>query len=335
MIQTSPKKIDNGNLSQLLLSVLTIAILSIIIQDSYALQQQAGKIELNLNPGESKTFKLGLFNDKDVPSTVEIRADGEGSEFLSFSKSVEMPPKVMTYVEFQVSIPMDYQNNILLKPSVYAKEFGEKGGMTVIDIQAKKTVSLIIGNPVIEEKSSQSNIQQTQEPICGPGTVLKDNKCVPIQQGNDQGGLKITGETKEKTSEKTGDKKSSGGCLIATATYDTELAPQVQHLREIRDNLLLTTESGSTFMAGFNEFYYSFSPIIADMERQSPIFKETVKIAITPMISSLSIMSLVDNGSESDVLFFGISVIALNLGMYFVAPTLIALQINKHRKIKN
>ena len=55
-----------------------------------------------------------------------------------------------------------------------------------------------------------------------------------------------------------------GGCLIATATYGSELAPQVQQLRELRDNQLLNTESGSVFMSTFNDVYYSFSPIIAD-----------------------------------------------------------------------
>ena len=60
-----------------------------------------------------------------------------------------------------------------------------------------------------------------------------------------------------------------GGCLIATATYGSELAPQVQLLREIRDNNLLNTESGSAFMETFNDIYYSFSPTIADYERES------------------------------------------------------------------
>jgi peptidyl-prolyl cis-trans isomerase B (cyclophilin B) len=53
--------------------------------------------------------------------------------------------------------------------------------------------------------------------------------------------------------------EEGGGCLIATATYGSELAPQVQQLREIRDNMILSTESGTAFMSGFNQFYYSFS----------------------------------------------------------------------------
>jgi len=120
-----------------------------------------------------------------------------------------------------------------------------------------------------------------------------------------------------------------GGCLIATATYGSEFAPQVQQLRELRDAKLLQTESGSSFMNSFNHFYYSFSPIIADYERKSPIFREVVKIAITPMISSLSILNHVDIDSEDKVLGYGISIILLNIGMYVGVPTMIVLGIRK------
>ena len=112
--------------------------------------------------------------------------------------------------------------------------------------------------------------------------------------------------------------EEGGGCLIATAAYGSELAPQVQMLREIRDNQLMNTESGSAFMTSFNEAYYSFSPYIADMEREHPMFKETVKLAITPMISTLSLMESAE--TESEVLGLGLSVIALNLGMYIGLP---------------
>ena len=81
-----------------------------------------------------------------------------------------------------------------------------------------------------------------------------------------------------------------GGCLIATASYGSELAPQVQQLRELRDNTILQTESGSAFMVGFNQFYYSFSPIIADYERENPAFKEAVKLTITPLLISLTLL---------------------------------------------
>jgi len=129
---------------------------------------------------------------------------------------------------------------------------------------------------------------------------------------------------------KSSNSANGGGCLIATATFGSELAPQVQQLRELRDNHLLKTESGSSFMVGFNELYYSFSPVIADLERQSPIFKEAVKLIITPLITSLSLLNYVDMDSEAEVLGYGISLILFNIGMYFVVP---ALVINKLRRL--
>jgi hypothetical protein len=120
---------------------------------------------------------------------------------------------------------------------------------------------------------------------------------------------------------------SEGGCLIATATYGSEMSQQVQQLRELRDNQLLQTISGTQFMAMFNDVYYSFSPVIADYERENPLFKEAVKLAITPMISSLSLM---DNAkSESEILSIGISVIVLNLGMYLGVPAIVTVGIRK------
>jgi peptidyl-prolyl cis-trans isomerase B (cyclophilin B) len=132
-----------------------------------------------------------------------------------------------------------------------------------------------------------------------------------------------------KSSEK--ESTEGGGCLIATAAYGSEMAPQVQLLREIRDNQLMNTESGSTFMTGFNELYYTFSPTIADMERESPMFKEAVKISLTPLISSLSILNYVDMDSESEVLGYGISLILLNLGMYLGLPAIVVVGIKKRK----
>jgi len=120
-----------------------------------------------------------------------------------------------------------------------------------------------------------------------------------------------------------------GGCLIATATYGSELAPQVQQLRELRDNQLLNTEAGSSFISAFNDFYYSFSPIIADYERENPVFKEMVRLSITPMISSLSILNYVDMDSEIEVLGYGISLILLNIGMYVGIPAIVIIGIRK------
>ena len=154
--------------------------------------------------------------------------------------------------------------------------------------------------------------EPTSDPVCGTGTILKDGICV-------------VDTSKQQEPEK--ESSRGGGCLIATATYGSELAPQVQQLREIRDSKLLQTESGTSFMTGFNDFYYSFSPIIADYERENPVFKEAVKIAITPMLATLSLMEYAD--SESEVLGIGISLIVLNGLMYVGMPVFTILRFRK------
>lgn len=120
-----------------------------------------------------------------------------------------------------------------------------------------------------------------------------------------------------------------GGCLIATATYGSELAPQVQQLRELRDNSLLNTKSGTAFMESFNKIYYSFSPIIADYERENSVFKEAVKLTLTPMLTSLSILNYTDMDSESSVLGYGIGIITLNILMYLGLPAIGLISLRK------
>ena len=122
---------------------------------------------------------------------------------------------------------------------------------------------------------------------------------------------------------------NGGGCLIATAAFGSEMAPQVQLLRELRDNTILQTQSGTTFMTGFNQFYYSFSPVIADYERENQVFKEAVKLTLTPLLTSLTLLNYVNIDTEQEMLGYGIGMILLNIGMYFVAPTVLVMSVKK------
>ena len=155
----------------------------------------------------------------------------------------------------------------------------------------------------VQDKVDDLGSVESSDSVCGSGTIMENGKCVA-----------------EKESE-------GGGCLIATATYGSEMAREVQLLRELRDNQLLNTESGSAFIGTFNDIYYTFSPTIADWQRESPIFNEAVKLAITPMITRLSLMENAE--TESEVLGIGISLIALNLGMYLGIPAVVIVGIKK------
>ncbi len=227
------------------------------------------------------------------PVAVEVK-DGQGQVIIV--RTVQPDANGNFVLKFKVPINAK-SGDFQVSSSV------ESQGETITESQ---TIEVPESKPVSETTKSLS---ETTKPVCGTGTVLENGVCVPAK----------TTKTEEKKS----------GCLIATATFGSELSPQVQLLREVRDNVLLDTHSGTSFMVGFNQFYYSFSPTVADWERQNPAFKEAVKVTITPMLSTLSILNYVNIDSEQEMLGYGTGIILLNIGMYFVAPAIIIVRLNK------
>lgn len=142
-------------------------------------------------------------------------------------------------------------------------------------------------------------LNELRDAACGPGTVMQDGVCVAKEAEPMSG---------------------DGGCLIATAAYGSELSEPIQQLRELRDGTLLRTKSGVAFIAAFNSAYYSFSPTVADWERQSPILKELVRLAAAPLIHILSILNYVDIDTEWDMIGYGTGTILIILGMYVGIP---------------
>ena len=197
---------------------------------------------------------------------------------------------------------------------------GVPGQISAIEIKNPSGETILIRTVTLDEN------KQYFIKFKVPESSEVGNYDVIVNAENDQGVI-VSTKPNEVIIEKNEIEEKGGGCLIATATYGSELAPQVQQLRELRDNQLLQTESGAAFMSTFNDVYYSFSPIIADYEREHPYFKEAVKLAITPMITSLSLME--NANSESEVLGIGISVIALNFGMYLGIPAIVIVGIKK------
>ena len=191
-------------------------------------------------------------------------------------------------------------------------------GEATLRLDEYSSQSTAPSSPAISDQQNNEDIQNLER------IGIQDNESEPQEKINELDNEQFrTGIDNEQVRTE----EEGGGCLIATAAYGSELSPQVQLLREIRDNQLMNTESGSAFMGAFNNVYYSFSPAIADMERQSPMFKEVVKLGLTPMISSLGLME--NANSESEVLSIGISVIMLNIGMYLGVPAVVIVGIRK------
>ena len=80
---------------------------------------------------------------------------------------------------------------------------------------------------------------------------------------------------------------SGSPCLIATATYGSATAPEVQLLRNFRDNSIMHTKVGSSFMIAFNAWYYSFSPTVAAYITTHAAEKSAMKIVLYPLVGIL------------------------------------------------
>jgi len=91
------------------------------------------------------------------------------------------------------------------------------------------------------------------------------------------------------------------GCLIATATYGSELSPEVQFLREFRDRDVLTTFAGSQFMTIFNQFYYSFSPSLAQSIAENEVLRAVTKLLLYPFIGILHLTAMTHNAFPFNV----------------------------------
>ena len=247
-----------------------------------------------------------------------------------------MMPKMIFVLLFvlvtSLTIPQSYAAEVIFdstKKSLTPGEIVELSGIIEKGIEG----DLI----ALEVKSPSGEIILIRTVELGPGGTYNLKFKIPAsaESGNYDiiTNLELAGTEETQVSEDSQSPSSSdGGCLIATATYGSELAPQVQQLRELRDNTLLQTSSGAAFMEGFNSFYYSFSPTIADWERENPVLKETVKLLITPLLTSLSILNYVDMDSEAKVVGYGIGLILLNIGMYFAAPTIVIVKLKKFVK---
>jgi len=126
-------------------------------------------------------------------------------------------------------------------------------------------------------------------------------------------------------------------CIIATATYGSELSPEVQFLRGFRDGTVMSTFAGSGFMKAFNAWYYSFSPYIAQFIAGNTFARAVMKILLYPLIGILHLAATTYNAfsfsHELAVVMAGLVASALIGLVYFSPLAILALALlRRYRK---
>ncbi|PIY90178.1 MAG: hypothetical protein COY74_02890 [Nitrosopumilales archaeon CG_4_10_14_0_8_um_filter_34_8] len=302
----------------------------------YLVQSKCADSIMSINYDDNHL--LGYVMDKGIPSQdppeiMEVFIDNIKSLGYEIGDTIKISAKISNQVvpkEIKL-VFKNSENYVIHEENITTASHGIATLEYVIPNNTKPGVYLMIGtttNDVIWLQRGSSYI--VNEPgVCPPGMYKHLGTC---QDSKDfcksTSGSKCTFDSYRGTCGCV----STGDCLIATASFGSELAPQVQMLREIRDDVVLKTYSGGLFMNGFDTVYYSFSPVIAEFENENPIFKEAVKLFITPMISVLSIMTLAEEGSEFQVITLGISTIGLVVGIYVITPIVVGFKVHRHLK---
>ena len=286
-----------------------------------------GKVIFSNTDSVAHTFTSGMSSDVD-----SVGAVFDSSLAIAGSSFEWSPTVVGEQPYFCIVHPWMEGLIIVQEVGVADEEMMEKEAMMMEKEMMEKEAMMMEKEMMEKEAMMMEKEMMEKEAMMMEKEMMEKEAMMMEKEMMEKEAMMMEKEAMMKDDDKIMDKEG-GGCLIATAAYGTELAPQVQFLREIRDNTVMSTTSGTAFMSGFNQLYYSFSPSIADLERENPVFQEAVRAFITPMISTLSIMTLAEDGSEIEVLGLGISVIALNLGMYVAAPALVGFKV--HQKIKS
>jgi len=126
-------------------------------------------------------------------------------------------------------------------------------------------------------------------------------------------------------------------CIIATATYGSELSPEVQFLRSFRDVTVMSTFAGSEFMKAFNAWYYSFSPYMAQFIAGNTFARAVMKVLLYPLIGILHLAAMTYNAfsfsHELALVMAGLVASALIGVVYFSPLAILALALlRRYRK---
>lgn len=120
-----------------------------------ALQQSGGPLIAYTPLGGSNETKWGIGNNDNVTISLKMRAEGEVANYVSFPTSVEIEPGKFVYIPIQTSLP---KNESLLGKSIagsmYALLEGKSGGQVVINLQAKKSITIIPYEGEVKEKTN-------------------------------------------------------------------------------------------------------------------------------------------------------------------------------------
>lgn len=282
-----------------------------------------------VNPGESSPFEI-LYIDQQTAADV--------ANFTMSATGQETDPKEKALTVISSNSRLDILGTYYINAAVRndGLETADNAIMIVTLYDSDGRV-IAIGKALAEAGQGSSNITAGSQAPFGVAITQKQQTYKTAQYSlvvdsdqyaSDAVVLQVSGPGL------TGDQNQSG-CLIATAAFGSELAPQVQQLRLFRDGIALKTFAGRSFMNVFNGWYYSFSPSVAEYERDALWLQSTVRSMIYPLLGilaiSTSVYDLLGFNSELGIVTAGTAASSL-VGLLYFAPLGAALGIASRKR---
>ena len=285
-----------------------------------------------LDPRTALSETYSVPTDRSRPSY--IKADIQGSLWFTELESGRIgrfSPNCTGFIEY--SLPDSYTGPYHISTSkstgeVWATESRRNGivrilpaiigvASTATAASTVQTASLATSPLII----STATLTQTVKILTSAVTVTAGTTVISISAATTTIVSTVTttqpASTTTLTSTVTTSTTPSRACIIAQAAYGSELAPQVQALRMVRDNQAMNTFAGTQFMRIFNRFYYSFSPQVADVVGSNRPLADITRIILTPL---LQILAIVRGETEPQLVSSGLVASALIGLTYFTIP---------------
>ncbi len=266
----------------------------------------------------------------DVPDGWLLQLTGETGEF--FPDLAMLKPAPMGGQPQAITIAVDPLGNstfeAMLKDHAATIQEAVDGGQLVIESKTAVTVNGVVAQQTdarsdLEFVGENVSVRFREVVVAGTDdfyTITYSSLAGQFADSEDDFAAVISSFSAAGVGRPAEAAAGGGGCLIATAAYGTEMAPQVQLLREVRDGALARTAAGSAAVGTLSAAYYAFSPAAADAVRDHPVAADAVRAYIAPLLSILSIASLADGQTGWQAVALASLAAALAVGTYVAAP---------------
>lgn len=292
-----------------------------------------GPASFTASPGDQLHSYIDIGNIGNVTARITFQCSGEMSKWITFERnSFTLPKAESVRVDVRIGIPIDafggtYSGEVSVDAvDDAAYSGGQFGGIS--HLYNSKTYQIgVSGTPRTATTSTTTRTETTGAATSATTSVVTSATS----------SLTTTASAETTETVTTGQPSSPPSrCVIATAAYGSDVAPDVVYMRYVRDKLIGSTPTGRGLVDGFNAFYYSWSPSLAERIAGNGLLRAIFRVLLLPLvgivhITALTFMgmaSMTENADVASVVAF-VAAAAMTLTIYVVLPVVAATEVKQ------